>query len=469
MAAAPKVIVKPPQLIKSLFSSYHSYQIDVQNQRITSDLVRHRYSEFTWLKKHLWTSCPGVPIPDLPPKDSHFLTANKNTTFIEMRRRGLEIYLQHLVDTPYLLNHPAVQAFLGMSGKKFEQQAKILDKKNTIDRLSDLTSQLQKQVDVCKANKETKVDEIDGGVEKLRPILDRLLKLLRNLPVLQVGRDNNLQELSKLYEEIIGVEQKCTDWPLARPDLRIFVREWLEAGAKMYPIVHFGARLQWELNYNVALQRSLDLKQLDTQIKSAAASLERVTKKKAESKIQEATHKLKVLQKLSGLAKEASTVEHFPRFWSSNEKSFNQDAHEIVSAQLVYAQQMADLWGRAMAKIRVEQPSKGVPANVVKFLLAPMETEDSAGFDSQPPAYGVIAKDEDKSAIVSPQNNPEISYGSSRIDAVAPLFEETQPAYVEHAETNEVGGADDAVIASTVTSTGNPFEKVSFDASAPAE
>ncbi|KAK5851206.1 hypothetical protein PBY51_002019 [Eleginops maclovinus] len=71
--------------------------------------VRRRYSEFAWLKKKLQKNTGLVPVPDLPAK-SFFSFINED--FLERRRKGLQAFLDSVVNMTVCLSDSQLHLFL---------------------------------------------------------------------------------------------------------------------------------------------------------------------------------------------------------------------------------------------------------------------------------------------------------------------------------------------------------------------
>ncbi|KAG7219813.1 hypothetical protein INR49_005835 [Caranx melampygus] len=86
------------------WNSYVDYKIFLH-----TSCVRRRYSEFVWLKKKLQKNAGLVPVPDLPGK-SFFSFSNED--FLERRRKGLQAFLDKVVNTTVCLSDSQLHLFL---------------------------------------------------------------------------------------------------------------------------------------------------------------------------------------------------------------------------------------------------------------------------------------------------------------------------------------------------------------------
>ncbi|KAM7381198.1 hypothetical protein PAMA_012174 [Pampus argenteus] len=71
--------------------------------------VRRRYSEFVWLKKKLQKNAGLVPVPELPGKSFFSFT---NEDFLERRRKGLQAFLDKVVNMTVCLSDSQLHLFL---------------------------------------------------------------------------------------------------------------------------------------------------------------------------------------------------------------------------------------------------------------------------------------------------------------------------------------------------------------------
>uniref|UniRef100_A0AAV2MD29 PX domain-containing protein n=1 Tax=Knipowitschia caucasica TaxID=637954 RepID=A0AAV2MD29_KNICA len=73
--------------------------------------VRRRYSEFVWLRQKLEAnSLLMVKLPELPPKNPFF--SLNNARQITERMRGLQMFLEQILQSPLLLSDSCLHLFL---------------------------------------------------------------------------------------------------------------------------------------------------------------------------------------------------------------------------------------------------------------------------------------------------------------------------------------------------------------------
>ncbi|KAM6898421.1 sorting nexin-11 isoform 1-T2 [Lycodopsis pacificus] len=94
------------------WNSYVDYKIFLHTNSkaftAKTSCVRRRYSEFAWLKKKLQKNAGLVPVPELPGKSFFF----SNEDFLERRRKGLQAFLDHVVNMTVCLSDSQLHLFL---------------------------------------------------------------------------------------------------------------------------------------------------------------------------------------------------------------------------------------------------------------------------------------------------------------------------------------------------------------------
>ncbi|XP_059181070.1 sorting nexin-11 [Centropristis striata] len=108
------VRVQDPRLQnEGSWNSYVDYKIFLHTNSkaftAKTSCVRRRYSEFVWLKKKLQKNSGLVPVPDLPGK-CFFSFSNED--FLEKRRKGLQTFLDSVVNMTVCLSDSQLHLFL---------------------------------------------------------------------------------------------------------------------------------------------------------------------------------------------------------------------------------------------------------------------------------------------------------------------------------------------------------------------
>ncbi|XP_053856397.1 sorting nexin-11 isoform X2 [Vidua macroura] len=96
------------------WNSYVDYKIFLHTNSkaftAKTSCVRRRYREFVWLRRQLQRNAGLVPVPELPGKSAFFVGSTDE--FIERRRRGLQRFLERVVQSAVLLSDSRLHLFL---------------------------------------------------------------------------------------------------------------------------------------------------------------------------------------------------------------------------------------------------------------------------------------------------------------------------------------------------------------------
>ncbi|XP_029958437.1 sorting nexin-10B [Salarias fasciatus] len=110
------VWVRDPRIRRHDFwHAYLDYEICLHTDSVCftkkTSSVRRRYSEFVWLRQKLQEhSLLMLQLPDLPPKNPFF--SLNNAKQISERMKGLQIFLEKIVQSPLLLSDSCLHLFL---------------------------------------------------------------------------------------------------------------------------------------------------------------------------------------------------------------------------------------------------------------------------------------------------------------------------------------------------------------------
>ncbi|XP_028285204.1 sorting nexin-10A isoform X1 [Parambassis ranga] len=109
------ICVRDPRLHKDdLWHTHVDYEICVHTNsmcfRKKTSYVRRRYSEFVWLRHCLEQNALIVELPKLPPWNPFF--SLKNTEQVNQRMRGLQAFLEIVLQTPLMLSDSRLHLFL---------------------------------------------------------------------------------------------------------------------------------------------------------------------------------------------------------------------------------------------------------------------------------------------------------------------------------------------------------------------
>ncbi|XP_056153958.1 sorting nexin-10A [Lampris incognitus] len=109
------VCVRNPRLHKDDFWHTHiDYEIALHTNslcfRRKTSCVRRRYNEFVWLRQCLEQNALIIELPKLPPRNLFF--SLNNTEKVDQRMKGLQEFLDIVLQTPLLLSDSRLHLFL---------------------------------------------------------------------------------------------------------------------------------------------------------------------------------------------------------------------------------------------------------------------------------------------------------------------------------------------------------------------
>ncbi|XP_018431456.1 PREDICTED: sorting nexin-10 [Nanorana parkeri] len=106
--------VRDPQIQKEDWHSYLDYEICIHTNSmcftVKTSRVRRRFREFVWLRQKLQSNAVLIDLPELPPKIPFFNISNTQT--VEQRARGLQEFLNKVVQCSLLLSDSRLHLFL---------------------------------------------------------------------------------------------------------------------------------------------------------------------------------------------------------------------------------------------------------------------------------------------------------------------------------------------------------------------
>lgn len=106
--------VRDPQIQKEDWHSYLDYEICIHTNSmcftVKTSRVRRRFREFVWLRQKLQSNAVLIDLPELPPKIPFFNISNTHS--VEQRVRGLQDFLNKVVQCPLLLSDSRLHLFL---------------------------------------------------------------------------------------------------------------------------------------------------------------------------------------------------------------------------------------------------------------------------------------------------------------------------------------------------------------------
>ncbi|CAI9551160.1 unnamed protein product [Staurois parvus] len=106
--------VRDPKVQKEDWHSYLDYEICIHTNSMCftrkNSRVRRRFREFVWLRQRLQSNAVLIDLPELPSKTPFFNISNAQT--VEQRIRGLQEFLNKVVQCPLLLSDSRLHLFL---------------------------------------------------------------------------------------------------------------------------------------------------------------------------------------------------------------------------------------------------------------------------------------------------------------------------------------------------------------------
>ena len=376
-----RVSVGAAMLIKGFLSSYHEYKIDC-TPSLTSSIITHRYSDFDWLYKHLVVAFPGVPIPKLPPKEtsSIFSSAkNKNATFLDLRRVGLEMFLQSLVWVPYVRECPAVKAFLTTSGGKFRKAQRDLGKTlytqetskyfavKMEDHLRTRRGSVTMRGALIDDKKKKEGDESLAGMTR---IMARTRKSLQSLPILRFVKAKGLEEFVRSFGELCGMESDCTfrDAECRRVDVR---KQAIDAilNFEATPVMSAVSSFAWECSYTDVMSQALRGPSLvQARVKKAEAAYAKAVKNNSSNQ-EDAKKTLDLENQILSLVSDAVEREHFPRYWNTKMRIAKKESTRIARMLADQYDEQIHVFGGLYERLtsQMGRPRKVTP-DTIEFL-----------------------------------------------------------------------------------------------------
>ncbi|KAK9734288.1 hypothetical protein RND81_04G129000 [Saponaria officinalis] len=168
-----RVTVSDPVKIGNGVQSYISYRLITQTNlpdyNGSEKIVIRRYSDFVWLRDRLFERYKGIFIPPLPEK-SAVEKFRFSAEFIEMRRQGLDTFVNRIASHPQLHQSDDLRLFLQADEETMERvraQDIGLFKKKPGD-LMQMFKDMQSKVSDVVLGKEKPVEESTPEYEKMK-------------------------------------------------------------------------------------------------------------------------------------------------------------------------------------------------------------------------------------------------------------------------------------------------------------
>lgn len=167
------VSVTDPVKLGNGVQAYISYRVitktNLPEYQGPEKIVIRRYSDFVWLRDRLFEKYKGIFIPPLPEK-SAVEKFRFSAEFIEMRRQGLDLFVNRIASHPELQQSEDLRTFLQADEETMERlrsQDTGYFKKKPAD-LMQIFKDVQSKVSDVVLGKEKPVEESNPEYEKLK-------------------------------------------------------------------------------------------------------------------------------------------------------------------------------------------------------------------------------------------------------------------------------------------------------------
>ncbi|XP_078181601.1 sorting nexin 1 [Carex rostrata] len=173
------ISVTEPVKMGTGVQSYISYRVITKSNMTEFEgpekIVIRRYSDFEWLHDKLSEKYKGIFIPPLPEK-SAVEKFRFSAEFIEMRRQGLDVFINRIASHPVLRKSEDLRTFLLEEEERMERirsiEAGIFSKKSS--DIFQMFKDVQSKVSDVVLGKEKPVEESDPEYEKLKTYIFEL-------------------------------------------------------------------------------------------------------------------------------------------------------------------------------------------------------------------------------------------------------------------------------------------------------
>lgn len=160
--------------------------------------VSRRYNHFLWLRKLLLQDYKGVVVPPLPEKKNF---GRFEASFIERRRRRLEVFLNRVAGHTLLKDANAFRVFLCVQESEMFGQALKGDSSTYGEKASSLYNSYRKQKQrvVQSWSKDVELSEEDAECQRIKAYGTNLETIARQLEQCFLNLDNDLRAQGMLW------------------------------------------------------------------------------------------------------------------------------------------------------------------------------------------------------------------------------------------------------------------------------
>lgn len=174
------------------------YKVITSRADGTNDEVTRRYKHFLWLRTLLLKDCKGSIVPPLPEKQNF---GRFEASFIERRRRRLEVFLNRVVEHSDLRQSNALRVFLSIQETDMFDQALAGDSSTVSEKASSLYNSYRKQkqrvIQSVSSSYEPTPDDVECS--RIKAYGTNLEKIARQLEQCFLNLDNDLRAQGMLW------------------------------------------------------------------------------------------------------------------------------------------------------------------------------------------------------------------------------------------------------------------------------
>ena len=246
-----KIVVSSPEKIDNgIFSkSYINYLITTFPFNYQ---VRRRYSDFEWLRNALLVLYPGNIIPPIPRK-KYNVVDRFNEIGTEKRKKGLEIFLNYLLNDSLIRNCSLLEDFLKLNEENFNNKKKNLKLKPLfLNEIFSLNGRIK--IDINK-EKENKINNIKTFLNESEILFKKIGNALKMLNLEFNSVIMRLKEISELFENLY--KSSTNEINFNQNNLlcynlnNLLFNEWSENLKCQCNLMYFNLREFYKLNKNI--------------------------------------------------------------------------------------------------------------------------------------------------------------------------------------------------------------------------
>mmetsp|Transcript_24749 Transcript_24749/g.32321 ORF Transcript_24749/g.32321 Transcript_24749/m.32321 type:complete len:497 (+) Transcript_24749:31-1521(+) len=394
------VSVSQPELAGNFVNRHITYLVETQPNGWAT---RRRFSDFFWLRNTLVTRYPGLMIPSLPPKDIAGKAAGKSQSgfqsdYIRTRMRLLGIFLDQVVQVPYLRTDNSLLAFLSA-----QSEAEWTSQKQTTGQLTVLTDTSpgcnRWKEDISNVHLPPNVDRL---LQETRERLNRmaqvqlqsaeaskeLLESCREHCIAMARMNSSFQSMTSLESQLgqLGMDGAAAGGT-GTADMMLIASEvisnWSQVEDFRPTILNSAlfSALTYEHQQILALQNLIDNR---VQAQRDLANAERVLKRHQEqlalmergnpnnavntasflnaftnrgtleTDIAQDTNKIQVAEKSVGMITKGLIFSEIERFSITRQKMLAELLKQLSGSEFQYARRLAQIWQMAMEALNYD-------------------------------------------------------------------------------------------------------------------